>query len=150
VNCSGYPNPGTGLIIFHDFASTCGLGGGVYTRSSLLAGSYNHKFFHENHRFFKNFEIPKPNDTFIFIFIQRIITENYHFKLLKKPKIDDSLKIQNNCTTLVDTQPNNDLNLPSRTAPLHNGAAARLSALIVREKTYMNGCQLVFIWSPTF
>jgi hypothetical protein len=31
---------------------------------------------------------PRPNDTLILIFfLQRIITDNYHFELLKKPKL---------------------------------------------------------------
>jgi hypothetical protein len=93
---------------------------------------------------------PRPNDTLILNFFSK----NYYWKLsfwiIKKSQNWWFFKISNNGTTLVDTHPNNDLNLPSRTAPLHNGAAACLSALLVREKTYMNGCQLVFNWSPTF
>ncbi len=94
---------------------------------------------------------PRPNETLILILI---FSKNHYWQLpfwiIKKSQNWRFFKNSNNCTTLVDTHPNNDLNLPSRTAPLQNGAAACLSALLVRGKTYMNGCQLVFIWSPTF
>ncbi len=86
------PNHGTGLIIFHDFGWTCGLGGGFTQEAPQEAPCWlAHKTtssFMKIKGSLRFLKYPRPNDTLILIFfLQRIITDNYHFELLKKPKL---------------------------------------------------------------